>query len=714
MPSATDLGPPARPRDEIGQIINGLAPPTAPLAVPQSTQRRGLKLLDTGMKLEHADRVIERLEIHDRSYISRSVTVDLDINKIASDTLAALTIQNSPDASTHGYWIPVSRHSRHELAPTSVHGPDGAIFSRLPYRNSVELVSAGVLYILRMLIDSAIEAASDSDALSEALRSGDRARWCLERAIVEYVYLGGSFGYRELADESRSREPNVFGTDPALANLVQGTRQRIKPPYDSASVRKSAVALMDCLFPDDRDAFWDLLDSSAHYYLLTIAVPRGVLRTSASYSASILRSEAPAGRRQTRFLTHVAKNLSSLLPIGRTYRINYETEIPSHVNAFHLEASTDPDIRVRDFILTTDEDNSEIKRIRKGLQSVATGLHGSLGTHVDKHDTYALADGKIAEHELQALLSRLRIVVRSRLRESANFAMRYGHILGSRKAPPVPSTNPFSRLLVIAKLNADGDLPNLRLTPGLDSATAIKDFDRSLGDLQLEQAVAVDSDPRDNIGNLGWVRKSWPLPVASGGSFPVKASASIVLIDDRPALVESVRWMTLALTAIIYLMGILATQNPGWVLTKSAYSLESLEFSQADAVATVLLLVPGLLLARLHLPAPQTVMGSLRALATRSAYMATSITTILACWIAVHSGIPELVLTIAFAALTCLVTMIQLDIRTRDSRNDDRSKALPPLPTWMRLLHRLDSGRKPDDVVYSVQRAAFQNTELRG
>lgn len=93
----------------------------------------------------------------------------------------------------------------------------------------------------------------------------------------------------------------------------------------------------------------------------------------------------------------------------------------------------------------------------------------------------------------------------------------------------------------------------------------------------------------------------------------------LTLADERPALADSVFYMLLGLFGIVVGLGA--------VLQFSGTDREDI---QADALVAVLLLVPGILLARLDIPNTNSVLGQLRAVPRNVAYFSVVLTSGLA------------------------------------------------------------------------------------
>jgi len=83
-----------------------------------------------------------------------------------------------------------------------------------------------------MLLDNEREVAGSSSALDRALKLGNRSVWCLERAILEFIHVGGPGGYRDLRELSDRFENRVAADDKTTAQ-ISAWRSRQKLDHES-------------------------------------------------------------------------------------------------------------------------------------------------------------------------------------------------------------------------------------------------------------------------------------------------------------------------------------------------------------------------------------------------------------------------------------------------------------------------------------------------
>jgi hypothetical protein len=172
----------------------------------------------------------------------------------------------------------------------------------------------------------------------------------------------------------------------------------------------------------------------------------------------------------------------------------------------------------------------------------------------------------------------------------------------------------------------------------------------------------------------------------------------MALADEAPALIESITRMVAGLALVVLGIGTLLSGGVAW-LSSSRVS-EGFVPAQADAVVAVLLLVPGLLLARLDLPGTKSVLGQLHKFQRLLAAASVVVTTALA--IAVATVESDRTLTRLFqAALAVLIVILLCCLSEFYARRIHRSSTVPrsaQVPRWLRDARR--STRRtvePDD-----------------
>jgi hypothetical protein len=224
---------------------------------------------------------------------------------------------------------------------------------------------------------------------------------------------------------------------------------------------------------------------------------------------------------------------------------------------------------------------------------------------------------------------------------------------------------------------------------------------KNLTGADLGRDVTVDNDPRANAGHLHWRRE----PVDHGASSrgQVKADVFVALGDDPPSLRSEVGWFVFSLLLLVAGLAVLLEPLPnigqdvrslftGYLFTHWSQVTQRWDnritagaFGTADALVTLLLLVPGLLLTRLDAPSTRTLLGRLRRWPRATAYFAVVTTSSLALcvatlprsWFTVPLILTMVVLLVLLATNRVAAWMARVERRSPVPR-------FRPVPAWLR------------------------------
>jgi hypothetical protein len=200
---------------------------------------------------------------------------------------------------------------------------------------------------------------------------------------------------------------------------------------------------------------------------------------------------------------------------------------------------------------------------------------------------------------------------------------------GSAEQLLVGASRPVDALATFARrYEADGFR---KLAEGSLPPAALHALADELADAQVDRDVVLDNDPRDHAGHAHWRRR--PFGTVGESSEPVTVAVHATLADDPPSLSTNVWRFLVGILALVLGAGILLF--PSWrPFGRAAGSIVDPigtgALDSADALVTVLLLVPGLLLARLDIPRRASVLGTLRRVPQLVAYTAVLVTAALA------------------------------------------------------------------------------------
>ncbi|WP_433379333.1 hypothetical protein ACQPZX_13300 [Actinoplanes sp. CA-142083] len=665
--SAALAGQPADgPLDHLRTLIRALPVPTAPLTFPSREAAFGLALMDLSFRLDHVPRLSEHLTLMDRGHMSRAISVDVDLDLISGPLRDTLMVPG--DGAS--LWVPVSRYSRRDLAPVAIRDSSGEVVPRLSHRDANRFTAAAFVKLLQMLINAHDDVSAPASAIHQLRHTHQRSRWLIEAAITELIMVGSPAGQR-------------LHTPLDHAELLTGKGS-------SESVRNLALLGLDALFPAEVIPFARLLQLATRQYILVAQLGLDRPRRFLTWEAPLL----PAQHRPAP-LQSLAKNV---LPVNREFVVEYETEIPRSVKAYHLTLEVRQEISVRRFLMSSDVDEEFVEVLAQDLESVAQRAE-RLGTY-----------HKLLELEMQGIASRLAELGRRRLVDMTS----YEEYLARLPIPVGPGSAPPLRRLtadqVIQALSAgDCSLDVLAAFCAHYSADGMQHLARSglagpalrniaagLRAAQVSRDVTTDNDPREHGAHAHWRRPSVELSPQS--TEPVRVFAFMALADEAPALIENITRMVAGLALVVLAIGTFLSGGVEWLYSSEVS--DGFVPEQADAVVAVLLLVPGLLLARLDLPSTKSVLGQLHKFQRMLAAASVAVTTALA--IAVGTVQSDHEMTRLFQlALAVLIFILVCCLCEFYARRIHRGSAVPRstrVPRWLRDARR--STRRtvePDD-----------------
>ncbi|MEU4427070.1 hypothetical protein AB0F81_41145 [Actinoplanes sp. NPDC024001] len=666
--------------DHLRTLIQALPVPTAPLTFPNRDAALGLALMDLSFRLDHLPRLSEHLTLMDRGHMSRSISVDVDLSVISGRLCDTLMVpgEAAPGGAGKSLWVPVSRYSRRDLAPVVIRDSNGDVVPQLSHRDANRVTAAAFVKLLFMLINAHQDVAAPASPIHQLRHTHQRSRWLIEAAITELLTVGSPVGQRlhTPLDHAVLPEP--------------GTRTG-----NSRSVRDLALAGLDALFPaaggdHPMVPFARLLQLATRQFRLVAQLGLDRPRRFLTWEAPLL----PAQHRPAPLQT-LAKNV---LPLNREFVVEYETEIPRSVKAYHLTLEVRQEISVRRFLMSSNVDEEFVEVLAQDLESVARRVQ-RLGSH-----------HKLLELEMQGIASRLAELGRRRLVDLASYEAYLARLpipVGVESAPPLRRLTADE---VIAALSAgDCSLDVLSAFCAHYAADGLQHLARSglagpallniangLRDAQVGRDVTTDNDPREHGAHAHWRRPSVDLSPQS--TEPVRAVAYMALADEAPALIESITRMVAGLALMVLGIGTLLSGGLAWLY--SAEVAEGFAPEQADAVVAVLLLVPGLLLARLALPSTRSVLGQLHKFQRTLAAASVVVTTALA--IAVGTVRSDVEMARLFQlALAVLLLILLCCLCEFYARRAHRSSSVPRstrVPRWLRDARRATRRTvEPDD-----------------
>lgn len=586
--------------------------PTAPPPHDGHQEALGLNLLALALRLEHIDRMTEALTLADSTHMARSVSVDIDTNVLTPEQKWALrTDPGGSGGRPAGVWLPVSRQARTDMAPVVVRDAAGNVVPRMPQVETAQALVHGMCKAFRMFLTSDRRTEHPGALLHAVKNNSNRSRWLIEATIADLINGGGRAGD---------------------AIPPSGARGRAT---DSDTIRDKAALAVEQLFQPD-SPFLRLLDVASQEYLLVVEVP--------TYKAqSFLRYDAPVIPARSQNL-RTRNSFARWANFRHEFTVRYATLIPRAVKSYHVTLEVPPEIQVRRFFMTSDVDSPALRSLVDDMRAVS-----------ESYDRLRAVTPKLLELELQGIASRLAEFGRRRHRDLESFRSyieeRYATFstrlprFPAWRAPASPESSLDSDRPVVTRLAQFADLYETdhyrKLADGMITRDTLDSLADELVEAQVDKDIHVDNDPRENAGHAQWQRRPFgidPQPVE-----PVASTVYAALVDDPPSLASNVSKLLLAVLVLVVSFGVVLepTLFTGAPLLgdlnerfrPSAADGDS-PISSADAIVTMLLLVPGLLLSRLDIPSQKTVLGQLRLFPRYVAYTSVIIAGMLALLVA--------------------------------------------------------------------------------
>ncbi|MBB4908249.1 hypothetical protein [Actinophytocola algeriensis] len=636
--------------------------PSAPSPHDSYQEALGLNLLALGLRLEHVDRMSETLTLADSTHMARTVSIDINMNVLTADQKWALRTDPGAD-SPDSVWLPVARHSRTAQASFVVRDSAGNVVPRTTQVETARALIHGLCRAFRMFLTSDPRTEDREELLHGIKHTLNRSRWLIEATIAAMV-TGG--------------RPRLGALPPSPPDNVR--------PTDSDIIREKAATAVTQLFEPD-SPFLRLLDIASSEYLLVVAMPAQRAQTFIRYDAPVIPALSKHLRPRNTFARWVG--------VRHEFTVRYTTLIPRAVNSYHVTAEVPQEIQVRRFFLTTDVDSPALRSLVADMRAVA-----------DSYDNLRAVAPKLLELELQGIASRLAEFGRRRERDLAEFRAyieeRYA-TFSSRppRFPPRPDTTTPAEDTglgleqpIIAKLERFANLYEAdwfrKLADGPMTRDTLLRLADELEETQVDQDVHTDNDPRENAGHAQWQRRPFgadPRPVE-----PVTSTVYMALVDDPPSLASNVAKLLLAVLVLVVSFGVVL--EPAYfagvpVLGSAGESFHPVvddggPISSADAIVTMLLLVPGLLLSRLEIPSNKTVLGQLRLFPRYVAYSSVIIAGALALLVASgRSGSLRVPFLLGMLALLVLFLFVGLDGLGKAVKRRRRVPVNKVSPTWL-------------------------------
>jgi hypothetical protein len=496
-------------------------------------------------------------------------------------------------------WIPVARIARRSTAPVIIWDPSGARLPRLTQNECGRLLAAGLFRLLRGILDSLPGSTTDSE-LHLLLHRVPEAEWLLQHAIDVLV--------------TERHRPSAGPARPRGSGVVAG---------QGARYRAIALAVLD-KHEHVLAEFFELLDVALDNDLLIVALDPARDEHVLTYETPLhVTSEEDAGHRFARLLRSSAEG----------YHLEYRSCISSSIPAYHLVVDAEPGVDIARMFLRTDADVRTAAALRADLLVLAQRLEN------ERRAPSGRASSKILELQMQTTLRTLADLVRRRRWEAAQAGI------------PVPER----RMVVSSELGhvavsgegtagPDGAVDSSVLRHPALHPERLRAAAEELFAEELYADVTLENDPSPSRAHASWHGSA--APGATAGA-PVEIRAGMILRDTTAAGPRRVCQYAVLVAVVGFVFAAFLAASPWPFGAGSRARLGAI--SDAGAVISVLLLVPGFLYTRLGLFDRRSISGRLRALPRAVANLCIAVITAVAG--AVASGLSGGWVQLAFATM---------------------------------------------------------------
>ena len=613
----------------------------------------GLSFLDSALRLNHIRRVSETLTVTDHRVARRTTEIDISLAMLDEGQRRAMGLSRDlRSAGRRGedgaqrsdeVWVPIARIARRSTAPVIIWNPSGARLPRLTQNECGRLLAAGLFRLLRGILDSLPGTTADAE-LNLLLHRVPEAEWLLQHAIDILV--------------TERHRPPTGSPRPREAGVVAG---------QGARYRAIALAVLD-KHEHALAEFFELLDVALDNDLLIVALDPARDEHVLTYETPLhVTSEEDAGHRFARLLRSSSEG----------YHLEYRSSISSSIPAYHLVVDAEPGVDIARMYLSTDADVRTAAALRADLLVLAARLEN------ERRAPTGRASSKILELQMQTTLRTLADLVRRRRWEAAQAGV------------PVPA----HRMAVSSQLGhvavsgegtagADGAVDSSILRHPAVAPDRLRAAAEELFDEEIYAGVALENDPSPSRAHASWHGSS--APGATNGA-PVEIRAGMLLRDTTAAGPRRVCQYAVLVAVVGFLFAVFLAGDP-WPFGAGSRARLG-EISDAGAVISVLLLVPGFLYTRLGLADRRSISGRLRALPRAVANVCIGVIAVVAGTVA--SGLSGGWVQLAFAAMVAIpLAAATLLLYRRRPRSETAELVRLGAPHW---LDGADVGRAPAD-----------------
>lgn len=656
--------------DDLLALIHSLPIPLARPDPPRADESLGLTILSLALRLPHITRTAENLQFLNLYELKRSIAMDIDLRQMTADERKSLEVRCYDGAGrdrTPFLWVPISRFGRDVLEPVPVRDASGSVIPHLTQRATSGATAAGLVGLFRILA-LRVKAPSETPC---------NAQWLIERAIEQLILLG---------------RQGVPWSSRVQAQRSEGAHDRETRSYAEALAR---------LVAEHSSGFPELLQLASEEYFLVVMLPEDPAQAHVRFEAPLSPGEdkpydvevgAPPGWHRGlvwRALRNVLRVRDARRYGGDDFHLQYSTQLPSSLASYHVTVEVAEDIMIRRFLLTSDAELVPMKALLGDMCALAVRTQNEqLCTPSDStiHEVLrielprilaALADlGRRRTYDLRAYDDYLsgegfqdawvhrRDAVEPFGADEALLALAEGRC-------SLKVLNGLADMEACGQLNdCMFDLPQ-RASIAREIASALPHVIEDLRKRDLYLDVHAETHQGHGVGHAQWRNRA--APSTGAAPEPINVTTVYALSDEEPALIDTVKRMVGALLVVV--VGVALLVAPPLAGTQAA---------QSDAIVAVLLIVPGILLARLS-TGKYSVLGVMQAGARRLAYVSVGSVSLLAVVVAASSDrrIQSASALLTGLLLSLVLLTIGANLRRRNASRHSRVVSAAAVPRWL-------------------------------
>ncbi len=389
----------------------------------------------------------------------------------------------------------------------------------------------------------------------------------------------------------------------------------------------------------------------------------------------------------------------------QTITVRYRTALPPTSSSYHLRLSTEENLTIEKALLLSDEDVPLLEDMQYRVgREIVTLNESNLAQFGGAEEITALA--RISLLDTERSITRLLDLLETRLRQLRLLWNSADDKPGGAPAGERSTNAPDEQAFALSGIHdeaaalrqevwdicesarrsaAVGRREGMRLVVAAESVLSrLATLLQACQDADLGYSLTSDDDPEESEAHVH--RRARRESAREAFLRQDSATVLIAIRENTPALRGRVLVAVGSLAAIVLVMGWFIFEHQLWLFWGNERQVNGVFGLQADALITVLLLVPGVLITRLDVARGSSLLAAIRALPRFAAYGSLIATTLLA--VAIASGVKSYGLRNVFAgcfAMILVFFLVQaLDIRASLwAVERGLTLDLPVAPRWL-------------------------------